>query len=220
MASAVACATMSLPLSQAASRLPCSAALSSPHCAYSSSRAPRAGGSDSSGSRARRQRQWAVAAAAAAPGPSSSQHLAVSSTFEQYILDLQKRIIQGAEELDGSGARFQHDRWTRNPDNPNAGYGIASGGWVRHAEWLWLNAAVARSVGALGAHAVHVWLALQLLQAALLHVALPPAPIALPARIATYCTPSRRPSPCSAGGGQGAGEGCCQHLGCDGGAHS
>ena len=128
MASAVACATMSLPLSQAASRLPCRAALSSPHCAYSSSRAPRAGGSDSSGSRARRQRQWAVAAAAAAPGPSSSQHLAVSSTFEQYILDLQKRIIQGAEELDGSGARFQHDRWTRSPDNPNAGYGITSGG--------------------------------------------------------------------------------------------
>ncbi|GAB4821725.1 hypothetical protein N2152v2_008771 [Parachlorella kessleri] len=33
---------------------------------------------------------------------------------------------QAAEELDGSGKRFLHDKWTRNPDNPNAGYGITS----------------------------------------------------------------------------------------------
>jgi hypothetical protein len=36
-------------------------------------------------------------------------------------------LLQEAEELDGSGARFQHDRWSRSPDNPNAGYGITSG---------------------------------------------------------------------------------------------
>lgn len=52
--------------------------------------------------------------------------MAASSTFEEYILDLQRRITQQAEELDGSGARFEHDRWSRSPDNPNAGYGITS----------------------------------------------------------------------------------------------
>lgn len=36
------------------------------------------------------------------------------------------RIIQAAEELDGSGATFQHNRWSRSPSNPNAGYGITS----------------------------------------------------------------------------------------------
>lgn len=36
-------------------------------------------------------------------------------------------FLQQAEELDGSGARFEHDRWSRSPDNPNAGYGITSG---------------------------------------------------------------------------------------------
>ncbi|KAI3436148.1 hypothetical protein D9Q98_002205 [Chlorella vulgaris] len=51
---------------------------------------------------------------------------ATATDFEDYILDLQSRIIQGAEELDGSGLRFQHDRWTRSADNPNAGYGITS----------------------------------------------------------------------------------------------
>lgn len=38
-------------------------------------------------------------------------------------------MLQEAEALDGSGAAFQHDRWTRSPGNPNAGYGITSGGW-------------------------------------------------------------------------------------------
>lgn len=119
-----------------------------------------------------------MAPAAVAPQQEQQQQqqrVAASSAFEEYILDLQRRIIQAgcdgghacgfavlhawlppiwavhmlllpsvdtplrllahaqshcmqrAEELDGSGARFEHDRWSRSPDNPNAGYGITSG---------------------------------------------------------------------------------------------
>lgn len=113
----------------------------------------------------RRQVPLPVQAAAA-----TGERLAVSQSFEQYILDLQRRIIevggggrsrghvaaaaqvlalvrgrralmlmppgsrscpccpgQAAEELDGSGAKFLHDRWERSATNPNAGYGITSG---------------------------------------------------------------------------------------------
>lgn len=61
---------------------------------------------------------------------------ATATDFEDYILDLQSRIIQGAEELDGSGLRFQHDRWTRSADNPNAGYGITSGATLLACSYL------------------------------------------------------------------------------------
>lgn len=84
-------------------------------------------GKSSSGIRhQRRQRRQTAPLAAAASAQQQQQQQAVSSEFEHYILDLQQRIIQAAEELDGSGARFQHDRWSRSPDNPNAGYGITS----------------------------------------------------------------------------------------------
>ena len=36
-------------------------------------------------------------------------------------------VEQDAEALDGSGAKFVHDRWERSPGDPNAGYGITSG---------------------------------------------------------------------------------------------
>lgn len=49
-----------------------------------------------------------------------------SDTFEHFILDTQKKIIDAAETLDGSGQSFRHDRWDRNPGHPNAGYGITS----------------------------------------------------------------------------------------------
>ena len=58
--------------------------------------------------------------------------LAVSSnvaqscgTFEDYILDLQNSIISEAERIDGLGT-FVRDRWDRDPNEPNAGYGITS----------------------------------------------------------------------------------------------
>ena len=55
------------------------------------------------------------------------QQQLVTEDFKDYILDLQRRIISAAEEMDGSGARFVHDRWDRDAADPNAGYGITSG---------------------------------------------------------------------------------------------
>lgn len=71
----------------------------------------------------RRQRRLAVTVTAAA---SSSQKPFSSKeeSFEAFILSLQKRTLAAAEELDGSGARFQHDRWER--EGGNAGYGISA----------------------------------------------------------------------------------------------
>ncbi|KAK9811444.1 hypothetical protein WJX72_003979 [[Myrmecia] bisecta] len=62
----------------------------------------------------------------AVPGASNQQ--AIDSlnqqSFEAFLLQTQQGIIQAAEGLDGSGRHFQHDRWQRNPEDPNAGYGI------------------------------------------------------------------------------------------------
>jgi coproporphyrinogen III oxidase len=49
-----------------------------------------------------------------------------ADTFEHYILETQAEIIRLAEELDGSGRKFEHDRWSRSPTDANAGYGITS----------------------------------------------------------------------------------------------
>lgn len=59
------------------------------------------------------------AAASTAMQTSSSVDFA---RFEQYVLDLQDRILADAEQLDGSGTKFLRDRWSRGSDN--AGYGI------------------------------------------------------------------------------------------------
>ncbi|PSC76177.1 coproporphyrinogen III oxidase [Micractinium conductrix] len=84
------------------------------------------GGSSGGG----RQRASALVAAAAASAEQQQQQQqqqrATRASFEQYILDLQRRIIEDAEALDGSGAKFVHDRWERSPGDPNAGYGITS----------------------------------------------------------------------------------------------
>lgn len=47
------------------------------------------------------------------------------TSFESFILQTQNDIIQATETLD-SNSTFQHDKWVRNPGNPNAGYGITS----------------------------------------------------------------------------------------------
>ena len=76
----------------------------------------------STGKRAGRARRAPAAAAVAGVTAVAGQ----TSTFEEFLLDTQQRIIQATEALDGSGARFVHDRWERSPGNPNAGYGITS----------------------------------------------------------------------------------------------
>ena len=55
--------------------------------------------------------------------------------------------VQAAEELDGSGARFGHDRWERSTDNPNGGYGITSGAQAGCA-WSMVLACSARTTAA------------------------------------------------------------------------
>lgn len=66
------------------------------------------------------RRQAAISCRAAAAKAECS-----SSCFEEYVVDLQRRIVQEAEELDGSGIKFVQDRWEREEGNENAGYGIA-----------------------------------------------------------------------------------------------
>ncbi|GAQ86634.1 coproporphyrinogen III oxidase [Klebsormidium nitens] len=54
------------------------------------------------------------------PGPLSDFS---QQRFEQFLLDLQRRICDEAEAADGSGAKFCEDKWSRG-DDPKAGYGI------------------------------------------------------------------------------------------------
>lgn len=49
-----------------------------------------------------------------------------AAAFEQFVVDMQKQILQEAESLDGSGQQFLRDRWDRNADDANAGYGITA----------------------------------------------------------------------------------------------
>eukprot|EP00798_Chlamydomonas_sp_ICE-L_P011603 gene11603-34307_t len=44
--------------------------------------------------------------------------------FTKYIVATQESILQMAEQMDGSGKKFIRDKWERDPDNPNAGYGM------------------------------------------------------------------------------------------------
>jgi len=63
-----------------------------------------------------------VRAPAPAPAPAAA---ATAGTFQDYILDLQSRILATAEEIESaSGKKFVVDRWERNPVDPSAGYGI------------------------------------------------------------------------------------------------
>ena len=96
---------------------------------HTSRKPPEDAGSD------RRRRRTSSSAAAA------QQQQLVTEDFKDYILDLQRRIISAAEELDGSGARFVHDRWERDAADPNAGYGITSGEGL----WTALGAAAEQS---------------------------------------------------------------------------
>lgn len=58
--------------------------------------------------------------------PAGSSKLSQScSTFEDYILELQNSIITEAERVDASGS-FVRDRWDRDTNDSNAGYGITS----------------------------------------------------------------------------------------------
>lgn len=211
-------------------------------------------------------RRARVAVATAATAAPAAGRAAVSTAFEEYILDLQQRIIQArgwrltllsgsahcpgimlhdcvpstasaclgrslrlpscrslpiplppncaqsaaipcpdpcidqsAEQLDGSGVRFQHDRWSRSPSNPNAGYGITSGA----AAVQLLHGC---SVGLLTAGVGHVEECL---------------PLGSPCScLGPPAFPHLRATPlcCSAGGRVGAGKGGRQHLSCGGGA--
>lgn len=40
-----------------------------------------------------------------------------AAAFEEFLLDAQQRILSEAEQLDGSGQKFIHDRWERPGDN-------------------------------------------------------------------------------------------------------
>jgi coproporphyrinogen III oxidase len=40
-----------------------------------------------------------------------------AAAFEEFLLDAQKQILSQAEQLDGSGKKFVHDRWERPGDN-------------------------------------------------------------------------------------------------------
>ncbi len=57
---------------------------------------------------------------------SAAQQLAASHAsqfddFADYILTTQAKILSDSEVLDGSGRKFVHDRWEREPGNANAG---------------------------------------------------------------------------------------------------
>lgn len=60
----------------------------------------------------------------ASPAGSSTSSQSCS-TFEDYILELQHNIVTEAEKVDASG-RFVRDRWDRDTNDSNAGYGITS----------------------------------------------------------------------------------------------
>lgn len=111
----------------------CEAAIhvASPRCRYHGRAARPAGVQQHVASR----RHCSTPCAAAVQQPPQA---AVRDSFKDYILDLQQRIITAAEELDGSGAKFVHDRWSRDPSDSNAGFGITSG--VHGAEGMGVRA--------------------------------------------------------------------------------
>ncbi|KAG2435079.1 hypothetical protein HXX76_007166 [Chlamydomonas incerta] len=59
----------------------------------------------------------------AAPAHTSSS-VATFDGFVDYIHGLQKNILSAAEDLENGERKFVIDRWERDANNPNAGYGI------------------------------------------------------------------------------------------------
>jgi coproporphyrinogen III oxidase len=53
---------------------------------------------------------------AAAPATAAPAHVDAAA-FEEFLLEAQKQILADAEQLDGSGQKFVHDRWERPGDN-------------------------------------------------------------------------------------------------------
>jgi coproporphyrinogen III oxidase len=49
-----------------------------------------------------------------------------TSSFEEFILEVQNSITAGAEALDGAGQHFRRDRWERSSSDPGAGFGITA----------------------------------------------------------------------------------------------
>lgn len=59
-----------------------------------------------------------VTCRAAAPSTAAAAEAQVdAAAFEEFLLDAQQRILSEAEQLDGSGQKFIHDRWERPGDN-------------------------------------------------------------------------------------------------------
>lgn len=54
---------------------------------------------------------------AAAPATQAATAGVDAAAFEEFLLDAQKQILSQAEQLDGSGKKFVHDRWERPGDN-------------------------------------------------------------------------------------------------------
>jgi coproporphyrinogen III oxidase len=54
---------------------------------------------------------------AAVPTAAAATAQVDASAFEEFLLEAQKQILSDAEQLDGSGQNFVHDRWERPGDN-------------------------------------------------------------------------------------------------------
>lgn len=77
--------------------------------------------------RARPAPRSSAAPAAMVPAAAAQQAATAESSspvdfkgFEEYVLDLQERILTEAEQLDGSGKKFIRDKWSRGSDNAGA----------------------------------------------------------------------------------------------------
>jgi hypothetical protein len=53
----------------------------------------------------------------AAPSTAAAPAQVDAAAFEEFLLDAQQQILSEAEQLDGSGQTFIHDRWERPGDN-------------------------------------------------------------------------------------------------------
>eukprot|EP00197_Chlamydomonas_leiostraca_P011064 CAMPEP_0202880098 /NCGR_PEP_ID=MMETSP1391-20130828/34571_1 /ASSEMBLY_ACC=CAM_ASM_000867 /TAXON_ID=1034604 /ORGANISM="Chlamydomonas leiostraca, Strain SAG 11-49" /LENGTH=335 /DNA_ID=CAMNT_0049562549 /DNA_START=258 /DNA_END=1265 /DNA_ORIENTATION=- len=81
----------------------------------------------------RGSRRCAAAATPIVAAPSAASTDATFEDFVDYIQQLQSSILSGAEQLDGSGAKFVRDQWQRDPSDANAGWGatcVLEGGRV------------------------------------------------------------------------------------------
>lgn len=58
-----------------------------------------------------------VTCRAAAPSTAAAPAQVDAASFEEFLLEAQQQILTEAEQLDGSGQKFIHDRWERPGDN-------------------------------------------------------------------------------------------------------